>query len=95
MRYRLRTLLIVLAIGPPVLAWGGLFGRNLTKWWADWVAVYDEPRPFAFTELATIAAVVLTGCWIWFVLRLPISIEDTATSPTVDADNEPKITDNN
>jgi hypothetical protein len=35
MRYRLRTLLIVLALGPPVLAGAWLFGPTLWEFWNE------------------------------------------------------------
>jgi hypothetical protein len=45
MRYRLRTLLIVLALGPPVLAgmwWAWSSGRVR---WSDWAIIIDaKPR---------------------------------------------------
>ena len=44
MRYRLRTLLIVLALGPPVLA---------VAWWAGLLIVAFAPRPRSYAEAFT------------------------------------------
>jgi hypothetical protein len=43
-RYKLRTLMIVLALGPPVLA---------VTWWAGLLIVEFAPRPRSFAETFT------------------------------------------
>jgi hypothetical protein len=54
LRYKLRTLLIVLALGPPVLAY---FGRPLANWFAQRSLVTE-----VITSYDRRLGHVLTGC---------------------------------
>jgi hypothetical protein len=60
MRYRLRTLLIVLAIGPPVLAGGYWAWKEWTRppKWAEFLNPANEPYGFAATIPGTTPAIV-------------------------------------
>ena len=52
MRYRLRTLLIVLALAPPLLAAGWWTWSSGRVRWANWAIVIDpspRPAPFAYS----------------------------------------------
>jgi hypothetical protein len=54
-RYKLRTLLIVLALGPPMLAGA----------WLLWLFLSEQKLVFAFLMLAAyfVAAIALPLCW--------------------------------
>jgi|KBSSwiStaDraftv2_1062776.scaffolds.fasta_scaffold456099_3 hypothetical protein len=66
MRFRLRTLLILLAIGPPMLAWIG---------WPAWLAYRDYQHQEAMHRLMLAAPRIIT-CADAEGVRLPPMIED-------------------
>ncbi len=64
MRYCLRTLLIVLALGPPVLAWGGSWAYGRYQRRRDAEAVLNRLSPGA--KLARP---------VWWIFETPITDE--------------------
>jgi hypothetical protein len=63
MRFRLRTLLIVLAIGPPTLWLGaGLYDAY------RWLATYPDPDPFYFTGPNPLGWLGVLVCLLAFAL---------------------------
>jgi len=56
MRYRLRTLMIALALGPPVLA---------VAWWVGLVIVTFSPRPRSYAE--TFTCVLVCGLLLFAI----------------------------
>ncbi|HEY2414133.1 MAG TPA: hypothetical protein VGI40_17950 [Pirellulaceae bacterium] len=64
MRFRLRTLLIVLAIGPPLLAWGGSWAYGRYQKRRDGLAALRQLDPNA--KLARP---------VWWIFETPVSDE--------------------
>jgi hypothetical protein len=58
MRYHLRTLLIVLAVGPPVLA-----GVGLVVWYATWGLADVLPLLLGALYMAAWVAIVIAWRW--------------------------------